>query len=185
MTGEPNGFQKLLHRILMLRPVTAFAAPRVHHIVLLSLLMFACAPRLAAPSTPTTSSGDTGLDSAITQARGSLDEFVTRIAAPHANRTFVAVKVRFAPPGELPQDIWVDEVTHTNGVFRGAMGDDIPSLRLEAGERVTIKEADIVDWMIVEDGKLIGGYTIRLAVQRMSPEERERFLETLDYTIED
>ena len=125
------------------------------------------------------------MDSAIAQARDSLDEFITRITTPHSNQTFVAVKVRFSPPGESPQDIWVDEVTHTNGVFRGNMGDDIPSLRLEAGEKVTIKEEDIVDWMIVEDGKLVGGYTIRLAVQRMSPEEREQFLETLDYTIED
>ena len=29
---SPNGFQKLLHRFLMLRPVTAFFAPRVHHL---------------------------------------------------------------------------------------------------------------------------------------------------------
>jgi uncharacterized protein YegJ (DUF2314 family) len=114
-----------------------------------------------------------------------LDTFITKITTPHPNRTFVAVKVRFTPPGESPQDIWVDEVTYTNGVFRGNMGDDIPSLRLEAGEKITIHEEDIVDWMIVEDGKLVGGYTIRLAVQRMSTEEREQFLETLDYTIED
>jgi len=79
----------------------------------------------------------------------------------------------------------VDEVTHTNGVFRGNIGDDIPTLKLEAGEKIKIDETDIIDWMIVEEGKLIGGYTIRLAVQRMSPVERERFLETLDYSIED
>jgi len=153
-------------------------------IVLLCLLTFACTPQPAAINS-TVVSGDSELDAAIAQARGSLDEFVTRIATAHANRTFVAMKVRFTPPGESPQEIWVDEVTYTDGVFRGNMGDDIPPLRLEAGERVTIKEEDVVDWMIVEDGKLVGGYTIRLAVQRMSPEERERFLETLDYTIED
>ncbi|HET6824232.1 MAG TPA: DUF2314 domain-containing protein [Anaerolineales bacterium] len=147
-------------------------------------MTFACTPQPAAINS-TVVSGDSELDAAIAQARGSLDDFVTRIATAHANRTFVAVKVRFTPPGEPPQEIWVDEVTYTNGVFRGNMGDDIPSLRLEAGEKVTIHEEDIVDWMIVEDGKLVGGYTIRLAVQRMSPEERERFLETLDYTIED
>jgi len=32
MTRKPNAIQKLLHRILMLRPVTAFFAPRVHHL---------------------------------------------------------------------------------------------------------------------------------------------------------
>ena len=79
----------------------------------------------------------------------------------------------------------MDEVTYTGGAFRGNMGDDIPSLKLEAGEKITIKDKDILDWMIVENGKLIGGYTIRLAVERMSTEEREQFLETLDYSIED
>jgi hypothetical protein len=39
--------------------------------------------------------------------------------------------------------------------------------------------------MIVQDGKLIGGYTIRLAYKRMSPEQKERFLETVHYSIED
>jgi deazaflavin-dependent oxidoreductase (nitroreductase family) len=32
MTRKPNVFQKRLHRILMLRPITAFAASRVQHI---------------------------------------------------------------------------------------------------------------------------------------------------------
>jgi len=154
-------------------------------VLILCLLTFACAPTPVATSIPPLSGTDAELDSAIQQARDSLDAFIERIAAPHADRTFVAVKVRFHPPGEVSQDIWVDEVTHTNGVFRGNIGDDIPTLKLEAGEKIKIDETDIIDWMIVEEGKLIGGYTIRLAVQRMSPEERERFLETLDYSIED
>jgi uncharacterized protein YegJ (DUF2314 family) len=107
------------------------------------------------------------------------------ISTSHADRTFVAVKVRFTLPDESTQDIWADEVTYINGVFRGSMGDDIPELKLEMGKKITIDEKDIVDWMIVQDGKLIGGYTIRLAVKRMTPEERERFLQTLDYSIED
>jgi uncharacterized protein YegJ (DUF2314 family) len=155
------------------------------HIVLLCLLMFACVPSPAVTSTSTTPSTDTELDAAIEQARASLDTFITKVRTPHADRTFVAVKVRFAPPGESLQDIWVDEVSYADGILRGNVGDDIPALKLEAGEEIKIDEEDILDWMIVEDGILIGGYTIRLAVQRMSPEERERFLETLDYSIED
>lgn len=157
-----------------------------HRLVLLfCLLSFACVPTAAAPSTPPAALADPQLDAAIQQARASLDRFFARITTPHANRTFVAVKVRFTPPGESSQDIWVDEVTYTDGILRGNVGDDIPALKLEAGEKIKIDEEDILDWMIVEDGKLIGGFTIRLAVQRMSPEERERFLETLDYSIED
>ncbi|HEU4746353.1 MAG TPA: DUF2314 domain-containing protein [Anaerolineales bacterium] len=154
-------------------------------ILLSCLLTFACAPGPAITSSPTTSSTDAELAAAIEQARASLDTFIAKITTPHADRTFVAVKVRFTPPGEAPQDIWVDEVAYADGILRGNVGDDIPALKLEAGEKITIEEEDILDWMIVENGTLIGGYSIRLAVQRMSPEQRERFLETLDYSIED
>jgi len=149
------------------------------------LLTFACTTTPMATTVPTLSGTDPELSAAIQAARGSLNTFIEMIATPHAGRTFVAVKVRFTPPGESPQDIWVDEVTYTDGVFRGNMGDDIPSLKLEMGEKITINEKNIIDWMIVQDGKLIGGYTIRLAVQRMSPTERERFLKTLDYSLDD
>ena len=157
----------------------------IHKVILLiGFVGFACAPTPASTSTPANSI-DAELDAAITQARDSLETFVEKISTPDPDRTFVALKVRFYPPDELPQDVWVDEVTYSNGVFRGNIGDDIPALKLEMGEKITINEEEILDWMIVEDGKLIGGYTIRLAIQRMSPEERERFLETLDYSIED
>lgn len=149
------------------------------------LLTFACTSAPMALATPTTIGTDAEFDAAVQQARDSLSTFITTIATSHTDRTLVAVKVRFSPPGEVPQDIWVDEVTYTDGVFRGSMGDDIPALRLEFGEKISVAEKDILDWMIVEDGKLVGGYTIRLAMQRMSPEERERFLESLDYVIED
>jgi uncharacterized protein YegJ (DUF2314 family) len=151
----------------------------------LCLLTFACAPVPMTTASPTSSGIDSELEAAIEAAQDSLDDFIAKITTPHPDRTLIAVKVRFTAPGEAPQDIWVDQVTYTDGVLRGSMGDDIPLLRLEVGETIKIEEEDIVDWAIVENGKLLGGYTIRLAVQRMSPEEKERFLETLPYTIED
>lgn len=203
MNTRPNAFQKFMYQVLKSHPVTAFFAPRIHQvdkailklmkreiIFAFCLFLFACSER-PAPTQISTSTATTQLDvdvemeSAFQEARNSLDVFIQKIGTPDPNRTFVAVKVRFSPPDGLPQDIWVDEVTYADGSFRGNMGDDIPSLRLEAGEKINIQEEDILDWMIVQDGKLIGGYTIRVAVQRMSPDEKERFLETLDYSIED
>jgi uncharacterized protein YegJ (DUF2314 family) len=134
---------------------------------------------------PTLSGTDAEMEAAFHQARDTLDVFRERIAAPHSNRTYVALKVRFSSPDGNAQDIWVDNVIYTEGSFRGKMGDDIPALKLSFGEELVIPTEDIVDWMIVEDGKLIGGYTIRLAYERMSPEEKERFLEAIDYSLED
>jgi uncharacterized protein YegJ (DUF2314 family) len=153
--------------------------------LILAFCLFLSACTSSSSLAPTATSTDLEFDSAVQQARDSLDEFIERIASPHPTRTIVAVKVRFFPPDILPQDIWVDGVTYTGGSFHGNMGDDIPSLRLSFGEPIIVATKDILDWMIVEDGKLIGGYTIRLAYKRMTPEEKERFLNSLDYSIDD
>ncbi len=125
------------------------------------------------------------LESAIEQARATLDEFSARIQTPSPTRTFAALKVRFTHTDRTVEFIWVDNVTYENGVFRGLVGDDLPDLGLSAGDPVKVKGEDIVDWMIVEDGKLIGGYTIRLAYSRMTPEERQRFLDESGYSLDE
>jgi uncharacterized protein YegJ (DUF2314 family) len=146
------------------------------------LIAFGCT---SAPSTSAISSTDPELDAAIQEARNTLDVFIQKLATPDSDRTFAAVKVRFVTPDGSSQDIWVDGVTYEDGSFSGNFGDDLPSLKLSMGERIHVNREEIVDWMLVEDGKLVGGYTIRLAYQRMSPEEKERFLEAANYSIED
>jgi uncharacterized protein YegJ (DUF2314 family) len=152
------------------------------------LFIGACSPvptQIPEQVSPTQSNVDLEMEAAFQQARDSLDSFIQKLGSSHPDRTLVAVKVRFVLPDSSTQDLWVDRVTYKDGSFHGTMGDDIPSLKLGIDDKITINRNTIVDWMIVEDGKLIGGYTIRLAYKRMSPEQKERFLETVHYSIED
>jgi uncharacterized protein YegJ (DUF2314 family) len=157
-------------------------------IFVICLFLFACSPAptpipISAP--PTQLNADVEMEAAFQQARDTLDSFIQKIGTSYPDRTLVALKVRFVLPDSSTQDLWVDGITYQDGSFYGIMGDDIPSLKLSIDDKITIARKDIVDWMIVEDGKLIGGYTIRLAFQRMSPQQKERFLETVHYSIED
>jgi uncharacterized protein YegJ (DUF2314 family) len=159
-------------------------------ILLICLFFSACSP--VSTPIPTQISAaplnsDAEMESAFRQARDTLDSFIQKIGTTHADRTLVAVKVRFDLPDGSSQDIWVDQITYNDqsGSFHGVMGDDIPTLKLSVDDKITIDRKDIVDWMIVEDGKLIGGYTIRLAYERMTPAQKERFLETVNYSVED
>jgi len=157
-------------------------------IFVICLFLFACSPaptQIPMPVPPTQLNADVEMEAAFQQARDTLDSFIQKTGTSHPNRTLVALKVRFVLPDGSSQDMWVDGIAYRDGSFHGTMGDDIPSLKLSIDDKITIARKDIVDWMIVEDGKLIGGYTIRLAFQRMSPEQKERFLETVHYTIED
>lgn len=176
------------HRVFRTAPPSGgSASPALKGILFLFLFLLACSPIQIPSAVPTASTGldaDVEMEAAFQEARDTLEAFIERIATPDPNRTYVALKVRFSPPDGSSQDIWVDNVTYTDGAFRGSMGDDIPSLRLSFGEEIVIPPEAIVDWMIVEDGQLIGGYTIRLAYARMSSEEKERFLEAIDYSID-
>jgi len=157
-------------------------------IFVICLFLFACSPdstQIPTLAFPTQSDSDVEMEAAFQQARDTLDSFIQKIATSHPGRTLIAVKVRFILPDSSTQDLWVDRITFQDNEFHGTMGDDIPTLKLSIDDKITIARKDIVDWMIVEDGKLIGGYTIRLAFQRMTPEQKERFLETVHYSIEE
>ena len=157
-------------------------------IFVIYLFLFGCSPtptQLPTPAPAIQLNSDAEMEAAFQQARDTLDSFIQKVGTPYPNRTLVAVKVRFVLPDSSSQDIWVDQISYQDGSFHGTMGDDIPSLKLSVDDKITIARKDIVDWMIVEDRKLIGGYTIRLAFQRMSAEQKERFLETVHYTMED
>jgi uncharacterized protein YegJ (DUF2314 family) len=157
-------------------------------IFVVCLFLFACSPvptQIPTPLPATQVNSEVEMETAFQQARATLDSFIQKIGTSHPNRTLVAVKVRFVLPDSSTQDLWVDQISYQDGSFHGTMGDDIPSLKLSVDDKIKIERKDIVDWMIVEDGKLIGGYTIRLAFQRMSPEQKERFLETVHYSIGD
>jgi uncharacterized protein YegJ (DUF2314 family) len=152
------------------------------------IFMAACSPvptKIATQVPSTQSNVDLEMEIAFQQAQDTLDSFIQKIDVPQPDRTLVAVKVRFVLPDSSTQDLWVDRITYKDGSFHGTMGDDIPTLKLSVDDKITIRTEDIVDWMIVQNGKLIGGYTIRLAFQRMSPEQKERFLETVHYSVED
>lgn len=156
---------------------------------LVLFVLAACVPATPTPSpTATTTeaaSMDPEMESAFAEARASLDQFIQLLAEPNPTRTFAALKIRFTLPDGTTQDIWCDEVTYKEGQFTGNMGDDLPSLRLYFGDRIPLSQNDIVDWMIVQDGKLIGGFTIRVAYSRMTPAEKEFFLNDAGYTIDE
>jgi len=157
-------------------------------ILAICLLIVSCSPATTQVPTqvfPTPLNEDAEREAAFRQARETLDSFIQKIEISRPDRTLIAVKVRFVLPDGSTQDLWVDRIGYQNGAFHGTMGDDIPTLKFSVDDKITIKREDIVDWMIVEDGKLIGGYTIRLAFQRMTSEEKQRFLETVNYSIED
>jgi uncharacterized protein YegJ (DUF2314 family) len=152
-------------------------------VLLWLLLAVACAP--AAPQS-TTPVSEEELNTAIEEARGSMDTLFKAMLAPKASYDFLGVKVRFTTRDGLDDDNWVEPIDYYDGKFTIRMMDGLTyNTNLHPDHTLDVPLKRVVDWMIVEkDGTLIGGYTIRLAYEHMSPEDKKEFLRVTKYKLE-
>ena len=147
--------------------------------VICMILLVSCAPSVA--GTPVT---DEEFDAAVEEAHGTLSTLRQALLSPRESYIFVGLKVRFTGEGEY-EDIWTEPVDYFDGYFTTRMIDGVLlNPNLNADRLVTVPMNKVLDWVIVEeDGNLIGGYTIRLSYEHMTPEEKEEFLKVTGYKI--
>ena len=131
-------------------------------------------------------SGDPTMAAAITKAQGSLESFRAVLAAPPAGTKSFSVKVGF--PWGIKDDrehIWLAEPKLDATTVTGTINNepiDVTSLKL--GEVVTAPLKDLSDWMYVENGVLRGGYTLRVLLDKMSPEARSKMLSEMGFRLD-
>jgi len=140
-----------------------------------------CTPDLSVSGTPFT---DEEFDAAVEEAHSTLSVVRQALLAPRETYRFVGLKVRFIGQGTT-EDMWTQPVDYYDGAFTIQM---IEGVTIERGihpdSYVQVPLKRVLDWMIVEeDGNLIGGYTIRLSYEHMTPDEREEFLKITGYKI--
>jgi uncharacterized protein YegJ (DUF2314 family) len=115
------------------------------------------------------------MEKAMDEAVEKLDSFLAVLKAPKKNQEQFAIKfvVEIKDEGEL---LWMTEPKFDKGVFTGKLANE-PALakHLKNGQTIQVKEDDVVDWMYVEDGKLKGGYTIRVQRKYVQAAERSNF----------
>jgi uncharacterized protein YegJ (DUF2314 family) len=70
-------------------------------------------------------------------------------------------------------------------VFHARIDNDpevVKSVKL--GQAVTVRPQDISDWMYVDHGVLVGGYTLRVIRDAMTPAERAELDKSLPFKIQ-
>ncbi len=151
-------------------------------------LLFTVSCSLPAPTPARVSTfidPDPELEEAVRQAQDTIYVFRQAFLAPKPDYTLMSLKVRFANDGEV-EDMWTEPMLILDNVYTVRM---VEGVTLEQGihpdRLVDVKLPDIVDWMILQkDGKVIGGYTLRLDYERMTPEEQKKYFEATGYKFE-
>lgn len=119
----------------------------------------------------TVSPDDQAMTAAISKARETLPTFWRHFDARASGESDFSLKVRIEDKNGV-EHFWVTNIRREGSQIWGVIGNDpniVTSVR--SGDRIRVKEADISDWLYMRDGKMVGNYTVRPLLPKMSKEE--------------
>jgi len=131
------------------------------------------------------SSNDTEMNAAIQEAKKTLPLFIQAFQSPTPTQTWFAIKVAF-PFGDSGSNehMWVSKLSLSENQFEGILANEPVDIKdMHFGDRVTVDVQDISDWMIIDDGRLLGGFTIHVLRNRTNGDERKQFDAEFGYLI--
>lgn len=118
------------------------------------------------------SSNDAQMDAAILEAKANIGQFIAAFTRPTDRQKNFLVKVVF-DEGEQREHIWIADLGFAGDKLRGTVANEPNLPGLKFMQKVEFEPRYISDWMYIEDGYLIGGYTTRVIRDRMTADERK------------
>lgn len=119
---------------------------------------------------------DERMNWAIEKARATLHYFQNSLISPQSYQQYFSVKV-LIEDGEYNEHLWLTTPSFDDeGNLYGVVGNKPVSITsVSLNQRIGIESQYISDWMIIEDGRLIGGYTIRAIRDGLADAEKLDF----------
>lgn len=123
---------------------------------------------------------------AIEKARLTLWHFEESLKTPQYGQQHVSIKVKIED-GDQVEHIWLDDPDFDNdGNLFGIVGNTPVNVNnVKLGQHIGIEKSLVSDWMIVEQGRLIGGYTIRAIRDRIPEAEKKAFDDSIGMFIDE
>lgn len=80
--------------------------------------------------------------------------------------------------------MWLNDVTFNKSQFTGIVGNEPNNLtNVSLGDKVTVEQGKISDWMYIEEKNLVGGFTIRAVRDSLLQSELKEFDKNLPFKI--
>ena len=126
---------------------------------------------------------DAQMDHATVRARKNVGQFITALQHPAANQRDFQVKKLFIKDGKA-EHIWLTDVRFIGNRFVGIVDNRPVYIKdLKIGAKASVNPDEVIDWSYVEDGHLVGGYTIRVLFSELTPAEKADFEKRADFHI--
>lgn len=118
---------------------------------------------------------DSAMNAAIARAQASLPEFWQAFGQQAAGTSRFSLKVGITGNG-ITEHFWTRDIERSaRGIHATIANEPAHVTTVTYGQRIRVNEADISDWMFYRNGKVVGGETIRVLLEGMSPQERAAY----------
>jgi uncharacterized protein YegJ (DUF2314 family) len=140
--------------------------------------------RTGEPTIYNVNSDDPEMDAAIQASKTTLPEFLRVFERQDTATSDFALKVHY-DDGQEPEHLWLANLSKQNGKLYGVVS-NLPEFTkaVKEGETVVIDTSKVSDWKYVQNHRLVGGRTIKVLRNHLSPEERKELDASIDYKIE-
>ena len=129
-------------------------------------------------------SNDAAMNAAIAKARSTVEEFIRAFHAQKPGTKDFYVKKPYKTPSGGSEHMWIEVQEEQDGVLKGVIKNEAEQTReVKNGQTVSLKTSEISDWKFQDGRKLVGGFTIRYFVEKMSPQERAAFLKEAGFDL--
>jgi uncharacterized protein YegJ (DUF2314 family) len=118
---------------------------------------------------------DPDMSVAITKARSLLPQFWQVFGHHEHGETDFCLKFKITDNGQT-EHFWAVNVERKDTKIFGTINNDPEIIRnVKIGDRIPIPEDDISDWLYMQNGKMVGNYTLRVLFKQMSASEVEKY----------
>jgi uncharacterized protein YegJ (DUF2314 family) len=116
---------------------------------------------------------DPDMAAAFRKARETLPEFLALASAPPPTATNLAVKIAI-PDGDGNEYFWLTRFAPRGDKYTGRINNTPRAAKqVKFGQVVEFSEAEIVDWLYMEGGKMHGNFTACALLKREPPDQIE------------
>ena len=120
---------------------------------------------------------------AVREARKTIKTFIAALKHPGPGQQDFELKKRFVE-GDQVEHIWLSDVKIVGNHFEGQIDNHPRKIQgLKFGQVVPVKRNEIPDWLYIENGTLVGGYTVRAHYNELTPQQKQEFDREADFKI--
>jgi uncharacterized protein YegJ (DUF2314 family) len=121
---------------------------------------------------------------AVVEARRTVRKFMAALKHPAPGQQDFEVKKPFIQNGQV-EHIWLSDVQLVGNRFQGRIDNQPRKIQgLAVGQIVSVNPNEISDWLYIDQGKLVGGYTVRVQYNELSAKDKQEFNRRADFKIE-